>query len=112
MTSRVVDIDHAFPNLHVEVIDLQASDDLWYRYERTDGNAAALTATVDIGFGLSMQDQPFSLASLILDGTTNKLDVEAYAFAHIITNTAQAARKGRLHIYHRPRAIRLVYPVS
>jgi len=106
VSSQTIDIDHTHPNVLVAVVNLEESDDLYYRYQRADGIDATLTATLSIGYGLSNQDdEPGSVSVMTIDGSFVPLDVEDKAYAYIFTTTAQAGRKGKLHIYTRKRAI-------
>lgn len=105
MTTQAIEIDHTYADGTMAFVSVVGDDELHYRYEQADGNSATLTATLNIAYGLTSSDKPFGSAGLTLDGAAHTIDIADKAFLYFITGTAQAGRKGILHIYTRPRPI-------
>lgn len=101
---ETVDIDFAFANRRYGPFDVQQDDDLYYRFEGTEWSAEA-EATLNIAFGLTLEDDPHESAALTLDGTAGRIDIEGKAFVYLIVGTAEAGMKGIVHLYTRKRAV-------
>jgi hypothetical protein len=98
-----IEIDLSVANLRNDIVDTQGADDLYYRFERTEGTGT-VTAVVDLKSTINGQDSNLVAGTaLVLDGTYGTVDVETFPFVVPVVTTAQAGNKGVLHIYTRRR---------
>lgn len=104
MIQQTIEIDFTTAGKRYGPVDISGIDNLYYRFERGPG-AGALTGTLDIGYGLTVDDEPHNGAAVTLNETQVALAVDQYAYAYFTVGTAHSGYKGVLHLYGRTRPI-------
>lgn len=104
MIMNTLEIDLSVAGKKYGPIDITLVDDLYYRFERGAG-LGALSGTLSIGYGLTLDDEPHDSAALTLDQTQQAVAVDQFAYAWFTVGIAQAGYGGVLHLYGRVRPI-------
>lgn len=98
-----VQIDFDVANQQYGPFSVLDADDLYYRFERTEGSGT-LTGTIELRYAMDSDSRVFAespATTLTLDGTQGEIDIRNKPWLVPVVTTAQSGYKGVLYLYPR-----------